>query len=733
MVSAFWIQYPLGTDLNWEFISNRIRTEGTYFLFNHAALPFKEGASKIYSYFELCTRFYSEIFSASQLRFLPISFFIIRSILYVFLLIVCLGLYVFVVVPITIPVIFIFVRLLGLQASFLVWLLLYRIPVYDLIYPRIRTWMLRRNSRIYHRLLPGADISTSYIRLVRINPGNDSHKIECELITENIARADFDALSYVWGISIFPCKIKVNGSDFYVTYNLVSALRKLRRPDRHRVVWIDALCINQSDDVEKSSQVRLMKTIYSKASEVIVWLGTGSKVTTAAFNFIRQFSNARTEEDCNYVWAKVTSSWGWWIIRKELNAILSHEWWTRAWIIQEVAVARHILIQRGSAQLAWDDIQHLFRYGPFQKVFRLQSSIFFANEVQQLRNELTFDNPGSTTLFGLVYRFRHQFATLGSDKIYAILGLLPPGCCTSVFPDYSKSTEQVFLDFTLASLAEDKTFAVVALAPEAALEGVSWCCDWRIPNHNFRPRDCFSMYKRPSMRNYCAAGESEPRVEADMSQRVLKVKGFELDAIARRAHYEFTFNSVARYLTLKLVLSGWERIAGGPWPLSSEEDLASSKSFNRTITANRWAEDVVDWKTEVEVMTPYAGPKEGSYAKAILRVGVNRRFFVTQKGKFGLGPLDLEEGDVLVAVLGSVVPLVLRKDNKHGRKRHIDTFDTYRSFERLVRTRNMGEESKEEFWKVIGEAYCDGLMYYEGDIDNDIHDGKVKIRDYNLR
>lgn len=332
--------------------------------------------------------------------------------------------------------------LLGLLASFLVWFLLYRIPVYDIIYPRI---------------------------------------------------------SYVWGITMFPYKIKVNGNDFYVTYNLFSALRQLRRPDGCRLVWIDAIRINQFDNVEKSNQVRLMKTIYSKASKVIVWLGTGSKLTAAAFNLVRQFGDTRTEEDRYRLWANVTSSWGWWRIQMELKRIVSHEWWSLAWIVQEVVVARHVVARRGPAQLPYDPSGPIHIQALQERVIQSAVSADFSDGVQQLRDELSSDNATPITLFDLVYNFRHQLATLGSDKIYALHGLLPPGCATRVSPDYSKSPDEVFLDFTLASLAEDKTFSVVALAPGCALQGAGWCRDWRILNDGFglSPFEPFSMYEVP--------------------------------------------------------------------------------------------------------------------------------------------------------------------------------------------------------------------------------------------
>ncbi|KAI0809688.1 heterokaryon incompatibility protein-domain-containing protein [Xylaria sp. FL0064] len=465
MFLPFWIQYPLDTRLNWEFVSNRTRIVGRFFLNNvHNVcttifLAWKNSTSLVSSSFRQLTSSYREQCVSQSLPFrvalfisLCISYFLlVFFLLIVFVLTVALfaGLSALLIGVLV-------VWFLGLLATFIVWLFLYRIPLYDVIYLCIKTWILQHNSAVYHRLPRGADISTSHIRVVRIKPGSSQDMVECQFLTESIAAAEFDALSYLWGTTIVPRRIKVDGTGFYVTYNLFSALRELRRPDRDRLVWIDALCINQSDDAEKSNQVRLMRTVYAKASNVIVWLGPGSKNTASTFNLFRQFSDTRTKEDRDHLWANMTSSRDWRHISLEFERILSHEWWTRAWIIQEVVVARHVLVRRGSEQLDWDIIQPLFEHIPFRKMFSFRSSTEFADRVQQLRNQLFADNALPTTLFDLVYEFRHQFATLGSDKIFALLGLVQPGCYTMVSPDYSRSAEEVFLDFTVASLTEEK-------------------------------------------------------------------------------------------------------------------------------------------------------------------------------------------------------------------------------------------------------------------------------------
>lgn len=83
----------------------------------------------------------------------------------------------------------------------------------------------------------------------------------------------YEALSYVWGSSETPCSIFVNGLSIRIGYNLYVALRHLRSRHRRKLLWVDALCINQGDDVEKATQVAQMASIYSKAWRTVIWLG----------------------------------------------------------------------------------------------------------------------------------------------------------------------------------------------------------------------------------------------------------------------------------------------------------------------------------------------------------------------------------------------------------------------------------------------------------------------------
>jgi hypothetical protein len=112
------------------------------------------------------------------------------------------------------------------------------------------------------------------IRLLKLLAGCETSDVECQLIhTPLNENSDYEALSYTWG-SETPLKtISLNGHNFNIRENLDSALRHLRLKDKPRMMWVDAICINQRDNQEKAREVRRMRDIYSRAQNVVVWLG----------------------------------------------------------------------------------------------------------------------------------------------------------------------------------------------------------------------------------------------------------------------------------------------------------------------------------------------------------------------------------------------------------------------------------------------------------------------------
>lgn len=125
------------------------------------------------------------------------------------------------------------------------------------------------------------------IRVAILEPAEstrDSLRLRLKRISlDSRDRLRYEALSYVWGASAGDQPVFCDGKVLLVTANCESALRHLRLKKRPRVLWIDALCINQGSNSEKSRQVPLMGDIYESATRVLVWLGPGSPEITSVF------------------------------------------------------------------------------------------------------------------------------------------------------------------------------------------------------------------------------------------------------------------------------------------------------------------------------------------------------------------------------------------------------------------------------------------------------------------
>ncbi|KAF2443018.1 hypothetical protein P171DRAFT_363731, partial [Karstenula rhodostoma CBS 690.94] len=134
-----------------------------------------------------------------------------------------------------------------------------------------------------------------------------------------------------------PNTIEINEHSLPITRNLCNALQYLFERNERRL-WIDAICINQQDDVERGKQVGLMGRIYSWAKKVVVWLGHHADNSELAMDFLALLAAGPGETDRLEWLLKLCEpeySYHW----KSFHALLHRNWWKRAWVIQEAVLA----------------------------------------------------------------------------------------------------------------------------------------------------------------------------------------------------------------------------------------------------------------------------------------------------------------------------------------------------------------------------------------------------------
>ncbi|KAH8650011.1 heterokaryon incompatibility protein-domain-containing protein [Xylariales sp. PMI_506] len=198
---------------------------------------------------------------------------------------------------------------------------------------------------------------------IRLLSFEDTHLEPCRLScrTVHVSLLDapsFTALSYVWGDPFVTEDITLDNQPYTTTVNLADALRHVRRhwqdafpcrDPRELLFWADALCINQGDPAERSAQVQLMGSIFSRAELVLARLDDHSKSLETALENLRLIArNVSTiEEDSNIQglvgWMRhypvYLESESWNMIQEFADL----EYWRRVWIFQEMVLARRLV------------------------------------------------------------------------------------------------------------------------------------------------------------------------------------------------------------------------------------------------------------------------------------------------------------------------------------------------------------------------------------------------------
>jgi hypothetical protein len=217
------------------------------------------------------------------------------------------------------------------------------------------------------------------IRILSVQPGKDDEPLRATLFKRKLedVRNGYEALSYTWGnpkekpldkIMIrdldaeLPQAVSMKtvvqtavfkgwGAPFYIRSNLNRALIRLRKMTDNPInIWVDAICIDQSDSGhrEKEQQLAMMAQIYNYAYHVCIWLGDGFAHAKDAFDLIRDIMNFK-KFDTKVQSSETKESW------IQLIEIMKAAWFSRRWIIQEVALSKSASLHCADQVVHWDD------------------------------------------------------------------------------------------------------------------------------------------------------------------------------------------------------------------------------------------------------------------------------------------------------------------------------------------------------------------------------------------
>lgn len=570
-------------------------------------------------------------------------------------------------------------------------------------------------------------------RLITLLPSHLSDDIHCDLDVVSLAEAPlYSALSYVWGSEQDTREVFVQGISRQVTSNLETCLRHLRSTDTPRVLWIDAICINQDDLPERSAQVAQMGMIYKFAKDVIAWLGEESEDSRKAFELIEagslmsywcRGSDSNKAFDPEHVTA--------------LSNLINRPWWNRVWTFQELILAKHAIFACGKHQLdaaVFFQLSRTYfshsntcnkcdsRRNPHQEdIIRLNETL---GSLAMLDGTCQDAENSHTPHVIALYRSRE--CKDPRDKIYGFMGLEAINKSPSAQrkTDYAASVSDVYAQAAIDLIFTEKQLAVFSQllprsAPHRGLvtdEIPSWAPDWTAWATQQLSLDIYT--RMTNLRLYNASASSSISAKS-RGLRKLFVKGRIVGTIGsmstacpwnRRAdaniYYEWRHfarvderyeEPYAGNANMTYGNAFWHALCASVVPARLEgvkdlgEVVRADSQKHRAVHDSWWDSVLPDDDIEGRrYLKPSAKIPEIGISQFLNCIGISttmRRLFVEEKehGWMGLVPQDAEENDRIAVIEGGRVPYILRPSGKES-----------------------------GCWTLVGDAYVHGIMDGEG-------------------
>ncbi|PMD57636.1 HET-domain-containing protein [Hyaloscypha bicolor E] len=622
---------------------------------------------------------------------------------------------------------------------------LWAVPSVNMPGPAIS--LVEKNDYSAHRQLRD---DLREIRLVEILPGGFEGPIRMVLryTTLDDDRLRYEALSYRWGDMKNPQPVLLIDSDnsqpreMFINTNLFAALRQFRRPAASRMLWIDLLCINQTNIKERTVQVALMGDIFTSADSVCVWLGESNPDLHKDCQVIRSISDlyerplggsggeklVDPSKDCaalpnSHLTHQIVSSgpenWTWDFTN---DHIFQQPWFQRVWVLQEVWNATRVRVFCGSDELEWQAIlqaNHCFKMrGILSRniLSWLWTALF---TVKRDETELSCNRAPRLDILTILIAGHSMNATDPRDKIFAMLVFgnethqiesLPE----EVRPNYEKNVIQVYADFTRWWILHHNSLRILSVVH--TLTGRPWvnmsgpCGSDASFNLSQRPswilwHEGFSewMHGTLALHDHCEYHASGHR---PIDRDVLVSMALTLPTkVALRGVRVGTINSLAPYPFFQQPASqamheAFMRLFDPSGSIGTWNSFNIRRSVGDSIDMADHSDKPSLWAAH------YNSHWSGTPQNPTWLPCFQNCMFTTRDGGVGICPSGSRVGDLVVVLFGGMVPYLLRPKVPAG-----------------VETDRESTRSKEYYF--VGECYFEGLM--DGEACSSISDSDTEV------
>jgi hypothetical protein len=560
------------------------------------------------------------------------------------------------------------------------------------------------------------------IRLLKIS-SNAAGDILCEMSNVIFAQAPrFYALSYTWGTDEGTESILCNGLAMQIKANLHDAIRTLFNPpiSLDLPIWIDAVCINQHDDEEKAVQVSRMGDIYRKAHQVVAWLGPSGQNSDLAMDWFERLTVALPliqfpplpGEIGKYGLPEADDT-----VWPAIGYLFCRPWFGRLWTFQEAVLASDLLVICGrkiiSSEILIEAAKELRRLTIQYRCLELQS---IENHENGFRAMEIVDSAKRYLKTHRQLPFPYLLSIASSklcldprDRVYAMLGMTGKGFQDRIQVSYSNDPSQesiqTSIDCAKACIEEGFPDILGLVAGRQRVPGLpSWC-----PNLN--------SYQQvdPLLTNRYRAGLLIEETEAEVfrgkttaANNHLVISGFQADTVSETVAAEYPLRGDVKSALVRDFLT-WEaqclalaqKITSETVPMwhiftFTAEQRANTQSQRGRTQFPLHTEDEDLHQAYVDLLANMNSVAQGRggtlpprerrelfyhMANKISSICGGRRYFSTEKGCLGVGPLELKKGDT-VCVLYGMRPLYILRE----------------------------VEEKTGEWSLIGDAFVHDLM-----------------------
>lgn len=486
----------------------------------------------------------------------------------------------------------------------------------------------------------------------------------------------YEALSYVWGSPETSIDIQVGLRSLAITKNLAEALPYLRYEDKPRVLWIDAICVNQQDLTERSRQVKRMADLYRLADRVVVWLGPEEKESGHGLRVMEELSS-----QINVDWLRSTmeprsdhAAQHWSGINQGLPyderslraiySLISYPWFERLWIWQEIHLANSsAVLMCGCHTILWTSFRMALFCLSWKTHGLKRTSIVCRPLSARLINIYPLAVGGlNTNVVNIMNRTKDCKYTDPRDRIYAVLSLLKQaGEAIRIEPDYTKRPGQVYQDLTLSYIKYSGNLNILVSSGlnYKRSEMPTWVTDWTVVN---TPTPFLKAGASGDCKNRCQyRGAGSLNLTGILSATVQHV-----DRVESRSMWDLIaeIQRIAPHSTLhdsytgggSLLTAYCKTICANEF---SETFLPPVKMFSQFQESLDFLSAILQ-PDERRVLDYSPGTRLDVFLARVRSYCKNRSFIKTSEGYIGLAPENAQLGDLICVFRGCRTLMLIR-------------------------------------------------------------------------